>query len=124
MKELIIAFLGPGLGAGIMVIAQMLLNRKWQKEDKKEAKKDRTEEIITKLDQLSADVKHVKAANKSILSDRIKWLGTKYLDDGEIEFEDRRNLHDLHDAYHNHCGGNGDYDILMRDIDALPLKRG
>ena len=124
MKELIIAFLGTGIGAGIMVIAQMLLNRKWQKEDKKEAKKDRTEEIITKLDQLSADVKHVKAANKSILSDRIKWLGTKYLDDGEIEFEDRRNLHDLHDAYHNHCGGNGDYDILMRDIDALPLKRG
>lgn len=122
METFIIGFLGTGVGAGIMVIVQMLLNRKWAKEDKKEAKADRTGEILTKLDNLAVEVNHVKAANKYILSDRIKMLGTQYLEAGEIDFEDRRILHNLHSAYHDHCGGNGDYDILMREIDDLPLK--
>lgn len=127
--EFIIGLLGTGIGAGIMVIVQMLLNRKWAKEDKQEAKTDKLDELSeklagveTKLDSAIVALDHVKAADKSILSDRIKWLGTRCLEAGEIEFEDRRILHELHDAYHNHCGGNGDYDILMREVDELPLK--
>lgn len=127
--ELIIGLLGTGIGAGVMAIVQKVLDRKWAKEDKHEAKTDKLDEynkhldkIDTKLDKAIDEIGHVKAANKSILSDRIKSLGTQYLDAGEIGFEDRRNLHNLHDAYHNHSGGNGDYDILMRDIDNLPLK--
>lgn len=127
--EIIIGILGAGIGGGIMAIVQLCLKRKWEKEDKKEAKSEsigaivkRLDQMDTKLDAVSTDVGHVKIAEKAILSDRIKWLGTSYLEANEIEFEDRRNLHDLHDAYHNHCGGNGDYDILMREIDALPLK--
>lgn len=129
MTEFLIGFLGTGIGAGVMALIQMIVNRKWQKEDKQEAKTDKLEgiekrlnKIDSKLDTAIDEVGHVKAANKSILSDRIKWLGTKYLEEGEIEFEDRRIMHDLHDAYHNHSGGNGDYDILMREIDELPLK--
>ena len=127
--EFVIGLLGTGVGAGIMVIIQMLLNRKWAKEDKQEAKADKLDELTARLDKMDSkldsaivDLSHVKAADKSILSDRIKWLGTRYLEAGEVEFEDRRILHELHDAYHNHCGGNGDYDILMRDVDELPLK--
>lgn len=127
--EFIIGLLGTGIGAGIMVVVQMLLNRKWAKEDKQEAKADKLDKLSEKLaaleeklDSAIEDLGHVKAADKSILSDRIKWLGTQYLEAGEIEFEDRRILHELHDAYHNHCGGNGDYDILMREVDELPLK--
>ena len=129
MKELIIGILGAGIGGGIMTIIQMCLNRKWAKSDKQEEKADnfnainkRLDLFDKKLDNAITDIGHVKVADKAILSDRIKWLGTKYIEAGEIEFEDRRNLHDLHDAYHNHCDGNGDYDILMREIDELPLK--
>lgn len=129
--EFAIALLGTGIGAGIMAIIQLILNRKWAKEDRKEAKNDKfdkldkqLEEMNRKLDTLTADMENLKIADKAILSDRIKYLCGKYLEDGEISFEDRRNLHDLHDAYHNHCGGNGDYDMLIKEIDELPLKRG
>ena len=129
MIELIIGILGAGIGAGIMTIIQMRMKRKWEKEDKQEAKTDTLAEIKTqldalnkKIDSLSDDVSHVKVAEKAILSERIKQLGTKYIEAGEVEFEDRRNLHWLHDAYHNDCGGNGDYDLLMEEVDDLPLK--
>lgn len=129
MIELVIGILGAGIGAGIMTLIQMRMKRKWEKEDKKEAKADTLSEIKSqldalnkKIDSLSDDVSHVKVAEKAILSERIKQLGTKYIEAGEVEFEDRRNLHWLHDAYHNDCGGNGDYDLLMEEVDDLPLK--
>lgn len=129
MQEFIIGVLGAGIGAGIMTIIQMFIKRKWSKEDKQEEKEDKLaaltaqlEDVNKKLDALSQDVGHVKIANQSILSDRIQWLGTRYLEDGEIDFEDRRILKNLHNSYHDHCGGNGDFDELMKDIYALPLK--
>lgn len=130
--ELIIGILGGGaVGAGIMTLIQMCVKRKWDKEDKEAAKTDELAGIKTSLSSIDArlktatdDLAHVKSANKAILEDRIKWLGEKYLSEQEIDFEDRRILHNLHNAYHNDCGGNGDYDCLMRDIDELPLKHG
>ena len=129
--DILIGVLGAGIGAGLMSLIQSIMKRKWEKEDKDADKQDQYDELTERLGQietkiatLSEEVGHVKMADQAILSDRIKWLGTKYLEEGEIEFEDRRILHQLHNAYHNHCGGNGDFDILMQDIDALPLKRG
>lgn len=107
-----------------MSIIQLIMKRHWEKADRAENKQDRQGEILSKLETLSEDVGHVKAANKAILSDRIRYLGERYLTAAEISFEDRRNLHNLHEAYHDHSGGNGDYDILMREIDELPLKHG
>lgn len=129
MVEFIIGFLGAGVGAGIMTIIHMCMKRKWEKEDKQEAKTDTLAEIKAelatlskKLDSVSNDLAHLKVAEKAILAERIKQIGTKYIEAGEVEFEDRRNLHCLHDAYHNDCGGNGDFDLLMEDVDDLPLK--
>lgn len=129
--DILIGVLGAGIGAGLMSLIQLIVKRKWEKEDKNADKQDQYDELTERLGQieekiatLSEEVGHVKMADQAILSDRIKWLGTKYLEEGEIEFEDRRILHQLHNAYHNHCGGNGDFDILMQDVDALPLKHG
>ena len=127
---LIIGIFGGGaVGAGIMTIIQMCLKRKWAKEDKAEEKTDKITEMNTRLDTISDqlktaidDIAHVKSANKAILEDRIKWLGEKYLSEKEIDFDNRRILHNLHSAYHYDCNGNGDYDCLMRDVDELPLK--
>ena len=127
--EFVYGLLGTGIGAGLMVLIQKMFERKWAKEDKAEAKEDKLDRLEKKLEdmgeklkELSEDVGHVKSAQRAILSDKIKELGTKYLEAGEVEFEERRNLHQLHDAYHDDCGGNGDYKILMEDVNELPLK--
>lgn len=127
--EALIGVLGAGVGAGLMSLIQTILKRKWAEEDKQEEKLDkldklekRLDEIDKKLEVMSDDLGHVKNADRAILSDRIKWLGEKYLEDEEIGFEDRRVLNQLHDAYHNDCGGNGDYKKLMESVNELPLK--
>ena len=128
--EIAVGILGAGIGAGLMTLIQMLMKRKWERDDRAESKsnelasiKASVDEIREKLNAVAADVAHCKAANRAILSDRIKWLGTQYIQAGEVDFESRRNLHALHNAYHDDCGGNGDYKILMADVDELPLKR-
>ena len=127
--DFVIGLLGAGIGAGLMTILLACLNRKWAKDDREEAEvkqidkiEKHLQDIDNKITELSDSLSHLKSAEKASLSDRIKWLGTKYLDAGEIEFEDRRILNQLHSAYHDDCGGNGDFDSFMEIINDLPLK--
>ena len=55
--------------------------------------------------------------------DRIRFLGQAYIAEGEIDFDDRRILRQMHTSYHNGLGGNGDLDALMEEVDSLPLKK-
>ena len=55
--------------------------------------------------------------------DRIRYLGQKYIEAGEIDFDDRRILNAMHDSYHNGLGGNGDADVVMQEVNKLPLRR-
>lgn len=55
--------------------------------------------------------------------DRMRYVGQNYLKQEEIDFDDRRIFHQMHDIYHNDLGGNGDLDQLMEAIDDLPLKK-
>ena len=57
-----------------------------------------------------------------MLYDRIRYLGLKYIQDGAVDFDDRRILKEMHDCYHERLGGNGDLDNLMREVNRLPLK--
>ena len=58
-------------------------------------------------------------ALKYILYDRIRFLGQAYIAAGEIDFDDRRILRQMHASYHNGLDGNGDLDGLMKE----PLKK-
>jgi len=58
-----------------------------------------------------------------ILLDRILYLGQSYIAKGEIDFDDRKRLHAMHDCYHNGLHGNGDADLIMEAVDELPLKK-
>lgn len=60
--------------------------------------------------------------NKLILRDRIKVLATKCLKDGQITYEDRKLVHDMWDEYHQSWGGNGDLNLLLTNVDNLPLE--
>ena len=73
-----------------------------------------------------ADAKAMAALReglKWVLYDRIRYLGQAYLREGEIDFDDRRLLGEMHKAYHDGLGGNGDLDTLMQSVNDLPLKK-
>ena len=108
-KEIIIALLTGGVLVsiinGVMQLIMWRKNRKAQKEDKAEQ-----------------NISVIIQALKFILYDKIRCAGQAYIRDGEIDFDDRRILTDMHNVYHNGLGGNGDLDNLMKEVNALPLK--
>lgn len=73
-------------------------------------------------DSESDDIKEIKRALKYVMLDRIRYLGQVYIKSGEIDYDDRRILNEMHGSYHNGLGGNGDLDILMKEVNTLPLK--
>ena len=103
-------------------IIQYFLARKAKKEDKAEERIEKqaaNNEIEIK--HVKAEVAAVKAGMCVIMLDRIQHLCKMYIQDGYVDFDDRRRLHLMHDGYHA-LGGNGDLDILMKAVDELPLK--
>lgn len=91
------------------------LNRKAAKEDKAEL------HIEERIKALEAKVDGLSIGQKSILHDRIKWLGMGYIAARAIDIDDRRDLLEMHRAYHAN-GGNGNLDMLMEEVEKLPLK--
>lgn len=114
--------------------------REASKEDKAEEREDKTAELYETVEELkeaeekekaevNAKLKRIEDQNKAqseaiklILLDRILWLGQSYIDKGEISFDDRKRFHAMHDSYHTGLGGNGDADLIVEAVDALPLK--
>ena len=107
-------------------VIQWKLGRKAKKED------DTSERERAEANQKQADfekwrkdtdtkIAAIVEGQKCILLDRLQHLGRAYIKDGEIDYDDRRRLHQMHDAYHG-LGGNGDLDELMSDVNDLPLQ--
>lgn len=132
MNNLLAAILSGGVAVAVIEGIKEALtwrrNRKAAKEDKAEQKKEdaekqanlRTEE---RLQAIEAKTDAQSEAIKYILYDRIRYLGQAYIDAGEIDFDDRRILNDMHRSYHSGLGGNGDLDVLMREVNNLRLKK-
>lgn len=103
------------------------LNRKAKKDDESEAEEKAQEQQIEKDEKewkqhTDETIAALTVGVRIILMDRIRYLGQKYLEEGEVDFDDRRLLNQMHSVYHNTLGGNGDLDILMEEVDDLPLK--
>lgn len=108
--------LSSGIGAGIMAIVLAAVQRYWKKKDDREAKEQVDPKLLTAL----------VAAQKVLMVDRIRYLGSCYIRDHEITLEDKETLHEMHEAYHG-LGGNGHLDTVMDEVDKLPVvdrKRG
>lgn len=132
IKDIMIAAISGGVGAAIVKLLGDGLawrrTRKAEKEDRAERKKENrenqenlhTEERLKKIED-KTDAQ--SEALKYILYDRIRYLGQAYIAEEEIDFDDRRILNDMHRSYHSGLGGNGDLDVLMRDVNDLPLKK-
>lgn len=104
------------------------LNRKAKKSDEAEAE-EKAEEKKAESDEkewkkhTDETIEALAIGVRVILMDRIRYLGQEYIKDGEVDFDDRRLLNQMHSVYHNTLGGNGDLDILMKEVDELPLTR-
>lgn len=117
--EVLPLLLTGATGAAIVAlldhVIQWALGRKAKKDDAREL------DVASWHDDTDQKINALVAGQKYILLDRIQYLARAYIRDGEISFDDRRRLHQMHDAYHN-LGGNGDLDTLMEQVDELPLK--
>ena len=103
MESLIIALIGALTGSGVSSIVVVLLQRKWSKQD------TRDERVDALVD-----------ANKVLMIDKVRYLGKKYIADGEIHLEDKENLKEMYSAY-KRLGGNGHLDTIMDEVDHLKV---
>jgi hypothetical protein len=113
MTTIMVAIIG-GLLGGSAVAA--LINQIFETVRERRRRKEKLE------DSESEDIKIIKAGLKSLMLDRIRYVGQQYIKIGAIDFDDRKILNDMHTSYHN-LGGNGDLDLLMQEVNALPLKQ-
>lgn len=86
--------------SGLTAIVLAVMNRTWAKQDKQDA-------IVNGL--------------KVMMVDRVRYLARCYLKDGEITFEDKENLEDMHRAY-KALGGNGHLNTAMAEVERLPVQ--
>ena len=100
---IIVAILTGGVGSGIISLVTSLLQRKWSKKDGQAQK-------------LNALVN----AQKLMLLDLVKHRGVRYIENGEISFEDKEGIIDMHKAYKS-LGGNGHLDVIMEEIEKLKV---
>lgn len=102
--NLIIGFLGAGIGSGIMVLVQMWLQRKWQLEDRSSEKVDAQTEAL-----------------KVLMIDRVRSLGRAYIAQGHVTLEDKETIKEMYDSYKG-LGGNGHLKTLMNEVEKLEVK--
>lgn len=104
MRELLLPLLTGACGAALIKILDNVIMWKLNRKDTGDAK-----------------FKALQEGQRVILLDRIQYLCRCYIHDDKVDFDDRRRLHKMHDAYHA-LGGNGDLDTLMAAVDELPVK--
>ena len=112
--QIIIAVIGGLLGGSavaalINAIAEGIRQRRKHRYDKDDGKDKAIEALREGL--------------KWVLYDRIRFVGQHYICDGQVDFDDRRILNEMHNSYHDGLGGNGDLDKLMGEVNRLPLKQ-
>lgn len=112
-KEIIVAVVTAGLGGSALAA---LINQIG------ESIRQKRNRMYRMTDDKDADIKALKTGLKWVIYDRIRYLGQTYISHGNIDFDDRRILNEMHKCYHNGLGGNGDLDNLMLAVNALPLK--
>lgn len=118
--DIIIAVLSGGVGVaivkGIFELIALWRKRKHDIEDKS------VQDTESRLRSIEAKTDAQSEALRYLLYDRIRYLGQEYIVAKEIDIDDRKILKQMHESYHKGLGGNGDLDLLMKQVDSLPLK--
>lgn len=102
-ESVLLCVLSGGIGSGIMAIILAVLQRKWNKEDKEDAR-------------ISALVQ----ASKVTMVDRVTYLGKVYISQDRITLAEKENLEEMFRAY-KALGGNGHLDTVMEEVNRLKV---
>lgn len=84
----------------------------------RKAKEDDEEQLS--LQGLKDAIESLRAGQKVILHDRIKYLACTYMSDGEISFDDLNDLKEMHRIYRSLGGEN--LVRPMQDVESLKTK--
>ena len=131
-SAILIAIISSGTTAAIVKMIDNWLSwkreRKAKHEDDDLAKKERIvnerlDTIEQKTDYNQKILDSLKEGMKYTIYDRIRHIGQAHINAGEIDFDDRRILNNMHHCYHDGLGGNGDLDNLVQEVNHLPLKK-
>ena len=121
MSDILIAIISGG--AVVAVIEGVREYLTWRRNRRATLEDRQDRQIEKRLEKIEAESEAQSEALKFILYDRIRYLGQAYIAEGEIDFDDRRVLNDMHRSYHEGLHGNGDLDTLMSEVNRLPLKK-
>ena len=130
MKDAVLVFLSGGVAVALIEVAKELIlwgkNRKAKKEDdemERQSERERQDalQIEKRLEIIEKKTDAQSEALKYIMYDRILFLGREYIKRGNITFDERRILNNMHNSYHNGLGGNGDLNSLMNEVNELHL---
>lgn len=103
--EQILSIIGIVAGStGISSIIVACLSRHWAKKDKEDGRIDALVD-----------------AQKVLMIDRVRFLGSSYVEKGYVSLEDKENLQSMYDAY-KALGGNGHLVTIMQEVDRLPIN--
>ena len=92
-----------GIGAGAMAILNTIVSHFLKKNDKED-------ERITNLTE----------AQKLLMQDRVRYLGSKFIEEKKISLDDKEMLQAMHKSYQA-LGGNGHLDTVMDEVNKLPI---
>ena len=121
ITTLLLAVLAGG-GVGVAIIQGIRESQAFKRERKAKREDDEAQNITSRLEKIETQTAAQTEALKFLLYDRIRYLGQTYVFAGEIDLDDQKLLHDMHKSFREN-GGNGDLDPLMKQVDALPLKK-
>ena len=98
---------GVALGSsGLSAIVVAILNHHWAKKKNSSGKLDALVE-----------------AQKVLMIDRVRYLGSSYIHDGEIALEDKENLAEMYQSIQKDWTGgkNGHLSTVMAEVERLPV---
>lgn len=132
-QNVLISFLTGGGFAAVLGLIQYKIKRKDDSEDKKAAQSDKTDEIAEMVKELvkeliawkDSQTELSKNQSEMILGlahDRIVYLGSKYLQAGEITVQELDDFNQyLYEPYAK-LGGNGTGEKIWNRVNALPVR--
>ena len=101
--EALNSFLSAGIGAGFMAIVNTIISHRLKKNDKED------ERMVA-----------LTEAQKLLMQDKVRYLGSKFIEEKKISLENKEMLQAMHKAYQA-LGGNGHLDTVMDEVDRLPI---
>lgn len=116
MIALLASSAGAALVAGIFKLLEVRANHKAGNTRERQAA------VAEKIDKNAGTIDTLRSALRVILHDRIKHLARKYISDGAVAYDDRRDLIEMHGIYHGGLSGNGNLDALMEEFKRVPIK--